>query len=43
MKDKLNELTSKLYTLIEVNVDDGFIRMQMYDIIDEIEELNQNQ
>ncbi len=42
MKDKLNELTSKLYTLIEVNVDDGFIRMQMYDIIDEIEELNQN-
>ncbi len=43
MKEKLNELTSKLYTLIEVNVDDGFIRMQMYDIIDEIEELNQNQ
>lgn len=33
-----SELTQKMYDLIEQNVNDGFIRMEMYDLLDEIEE-----
>ena len=36
---KLQELTQKLYDLIESNVSDGLIRMEMYDLLDEIEQL----
>ena len=38
--NKLEELTQKLYNLIEENVKDGFIRAEMYDIIEDIEELH---
>lgn len=37
--NKLQELTQKLYNLIEENVTDGFTRSEMYDIIEDIEEL----
>ena len=36
---KLEELTQHLYNLIELNVSDGFARMEMYDLLDEIENL----
>ena len=36
---KLEELTQHLYNLIESNVSDGFARMEMYDLLDEIENL----
>jgi hypothetical protein len=37
--NKLEKLTQKLYNLIEENVNDGNIRAEMYDIIEDIEEL----
>jgi hypothetical protein len=33
-----SELTQKMYDLIEQNVNDGFTRMEMYNLLDEIEE-----
>jgi len=33
-----SELTQKMYDLIEQNVNDGFTRMEMYDLLDEMEE-----
>ena len=36
---KMQQLTQKLYDLIETNVSDGFTRMEMYDLLEEIEEL----
>jgi len=33
----VQELTAKLYELIEQNVSDGFERLYMYDIVDELE------
>jgi len=33
-----SELTQKMYDLIEQNVNDGFKRMEMYDLLDEIKE-----
>jgi len=36
---KLQELTQHLYNLIESNVSDGFTRMEMFDLLDEIEQL----
>ena len=37
--NKLEKLTQKLYNLIEENVNDGNTRAEMYDIIEDIEEL----
>ena len=37
--NKLEKLTQKLYNLIEENVNDGFTRAEIYDIIEDIEEL----
>jgi len=36
---KLEELTQQLYNLIESNVSDAFARAEMYNLLDEIEEL----
>ena len=36
---KLEQLTQSLYNLIESNVSDGFVRMGMYDLLEEIENL----
>jgi len=36
---KLEQITQQLYNLIESNVSDGFTRMEMYDLLEEIEQL----
>jgi len=35
----LEELTKKMYYLIQDNVSDGNVRSEMYDVLEEIEEL----
>jgi len=36
---KLEQITQQLYNLIESNVSDGFVRAEMYDLLDEIENI----
>ena len=39
----LEELTQKMYNLIEQNVSCGLDRSEMYDLLDEIEDFKQKQ